>query len=254
MQKISIRAVSSLLQPAILQQVNENHGTLVKTIGIDFSDAGFFLKTGFDKLEVIQDLSHENKYRIDFVEDREQRVFKTISVIPVADFDHDDLYLGFRFCQLEAVKTLVFILDHFNLVSRSFKVRAFHVQAEISRRNIEKTREPVDEPDTKTLEIHVELLEGPSVAKAHYDFLSLEFIDTIESILGSESLGEVEGNDVGKGYFTLYCVGESPRLMLDSVKAYLMTCIKGANDFVIIRDDSGEETIPILSFKDLAHD
>ena len=250
MQKISIRAVSSLLQPALLERVNEDHQTLVNTISIDFSDTGFFLKTGFEKLEVIQDLSHENKYQIDLVEDRQLLVLKTNSVIPVADFDHDDLFLGFKFCQLEAVKTLVFILDHFNLESRSFKVRAFHVQAEISRTKIEKTLEPVDEPDTKTLEIHVELLEGPTVWEAHYDFLSLEFIDTIESILGKESLGEIEGNDVGQGYFTLYCVGENPRLMLDSVKSYLKTCIKGANDFVVITDDAGEEKIPILSLND----
>lgn len=100
MQKISIRAVSSLLQPAILEQVNERHETLVKTISIDFADAGFFLKTGFDKLEVIQDLSHENKYLIDFVEERQLLALKTISVIPVAEFDHDDLFLGFKFCQL----------------------------------------------------------------------------------------------------------------------------------------------------------
>jgi hypothetical protein len=247
MQKISIRAVSSLLQPATLEQINERHETLVKTISIDFADTGFFLKTGFDKLEVIQDLSHENKYRIDFVEDPQLLVLKTISVIPVADFDHDDHFLGFKFCQLEAVKTLVFILDHFNLESRSFKVRAFHVQAEISRTKIEKTLEPVDEPDTKTLEIHVELLEESPFWEAQLDFLSFEFIEKIESILVNESLGEIEGNIVGQGYFTLYCVGENPRLMLNRVKSYLKTCINGANDFVVIMDDSGKEKIPILS-------
>lgn len=250
MQKISIRAVSSLLQPAVLEQVNERHETLVKTISIDFADTGFFFKTGFDKLEVIQDLSHENKYLIDFVEDRQLLALKTISVIPAGDFDLDNPYLGFQYCQLEAVKTLALILDHFNLESHSFKVRAFHIQGKISRTKIEKTLEPVDEPDTKTLEIHVELLDGHSVGRTHYDFLSLEFIDTIESILGDESLGEIEGNDVGEGYFTLYCVGENPRLMLDSIKSYLKTCIKGENDFVVIKDDSCEEKIPILTFNE----
>lgn len=250
MQKISIRAVSSLLQPAILEQVNERHQTLVKTISIDFSDTGFFLKTGFDKLEVIQDLSHENKCRIDFVEDRQLRVFKTISVIPVADFDHDNLYLGFQFCQLEAVKTLVFILDHFNLESRSFKVRAFHIQGDISRTKIEKTLKHVDEPMTRDLQIHIKLPEESTFWETQYGFLSEEFIETIESTLGNNSLGEIEGSDVGQGYFTLYCVGENPRLMLDSIKSYLKTCIKGADDFVVIRDDSGEEKIPILSFSD----
>lgn len=245
MQKISIVTTSSNLPSTLIEQINERHQTFIRAVGIDFAETGFFDKTKSDKLEIIQVLSEENKYQIDFTEQPQVPIFKVLSTVPVADFDMENLFVGYQFCQLEAVKTLITILDKFNLEARAFRVRASHIQGEISRSKIERTLPSVPESARNDLQIHVRLFDDAPRWKTQYDFLSLEFIESVESILASNSLGEVEGNDVGEGWFTLFCVGDNPRQMLDKLRDYLKTCIDGSDNFVLIKDELGENKILI---------
>lgn len=144
MQRLSISAVSSTLPSDVVEQLNQRHNTLVKTIEIDFADTGFFQESGFHRVELVQNLAVGIETELRLLEDSETHVLKAVSTIPIKGFRNADLYDGFETAKLEAVKVLSAILEHFNLDSRTFKMRAFHIQGEISGRKIRKDMDDAD--------------------------------------------------------------------------------------------------------------
>ena len=247
MQRVFISAVAPSLPPTIVEQLNQRHQTLAKTIEIDIADTGFFLKAGFERVEIIQELTPNSESRLDFLEEREGRVFKVLSTIPVDGFDTVQLFYGYEYAKLEAVKVIIAILERYGLDSRPFRIRAFHIQGDVSRSKIEKTLPPDDSYESRDLQIHFKIEYELFAEPETFEFLAFEFSDTIESMLGENSLGEVEGNEIGGHYFTLFCVGDNPRLMLESVRGYLLESSKDPEDFVLIVDENGREKIWISS-------
>lgn len=251
MQRISIEAIAPSLPTSIVEQLNQQHKILVNTIGIEFAETGFFSNTGFEQLEIVQELSADSVHKLDFFEESQGSFLKVLSKIPSADFDTTQVSYGYEYAKLEAVKVLIAILERFNLDARPFKIRAFHIQGAVSRSKIQETLVDMDSADQRDLQINFKM--EYEFATARFDFLAFEFTDTIERILEKNSLGEVEGNEIGQGYFTLFCVGDNPRLMLDSIKDYLLECTISSEDFVLIVDEIGEEKVWMRSLKDWRH-
>ncbi len=249
MQRLFISAVSSSLAPAIVEQLNERLQVLVNTISIDFADTEFFLKTTFERVDIVQDFCEVNEHRLNFVEDLAAQELKALLEIPVASFDTSDLYCAVELAKLEVIKAICSILDRFNLDSRSFKIRAFHIQGEVSRTKIYRELPDEESPYTRDLQIRIKLPEEKQAFRFLCDFLTSMFVERIETMLVESALGEVEGSDFGEGWFTLYLVGDSPRLMLECISSYLRECINSRDDYVLVVDENGEEEIPICMLR-----
>ncbi len=244
-QRLFISAVSSCLTSEIVEQINDRHQTLVNTISIDFADTKFFLKTGFARVEIVQDFCEVNEHRLSFVEDSAAQEFKAILEIPVASFDTTALSCAFELAKLEAIKAICSIVDRFDLDSRSFKIRAFHIQGEIARTKIYRELPDQEFDYARDLQIRMKLPEDIPAYHFLCDFLLFVFLERIETMLVESALGEVEGNDFGEGWFTLYLVGDNPRRMLECISPYLLESTNSKEDYVLLVDEQGKEEIPI---------
>lgn len=77
------------------------------------------------------------------------------------------------------------------------------------------------------------------------DFFLTTFFDTIAERVEGSDVGTIEGNDVGAGYFTLYCMGNSPKLILQKIRPFLLECSTSEQDFVLLVTSDGDEQIAI---------
>jgi hypothetical protein len=246
--RLRIRAISNVLPPQILEALNSTLESLVKTIDIDFADSGFYAETDFRALELLLELSDSSSRMLRFLPKDAEQLLQVIQIIPATEFDMADFSDAFEYSKEQAVIALAMTAKRYGCQSRALEIRAFHIRGSVLRGKIERVR-AANEDDVgdrvTELQIHMKLSDDGFGTLEETDFFLTTFFDTIAERVEGSHIGEIEGNDVGSGYFTLYCMGDSPMLILQEVRPYLLECSRSEHDFVILVTSAGEEQIAI---------
>lgn len=247
MKNLSIRAESHSIPAEKLAIVNSRLQTLVNTISIDFADTGFYVKSTFKSLELVLNLSSHQGNDLEYTlpVDGSQLYVQQAVPLTALDLSHSSYELE----QLleQAVLALAMVAKRYGGDSRQLELRAFHIRGEVARRKIQdlNTDEDLTPDDITELQIHMRLSDDGFGSPDETDFFLTTFFDTIASMIEGDQLGDVNDNDVGAGYFVLYCEGEDPRKMLNRIKPFLTQCSKSKEDFVILRSPEQELEIAI---------
>jgi hypothetical protein len=246
--RLTIRAISNVLPPEILEALNGTLESLVKTIDIDFADTGFYAETDFRALELLLELSDSSLRILRFLPNNTEQLLQVIQIIPATEFDMAEFSDAFEYSKEQAVVALAMVAKRYGCQSRALEIRAFHIRGSVLRGKIKRMdgADEDDEDDRVTeLQIHMKLSDDGFGTPEETDFFLTTFFDTIAERVEGSDVGEIEGNDVGAGYFTLYCMGDNPKLILQEIRPYLVECSRSEQDFVLLVTCDGEEQIAI---------
>lgn len=138
MKRLTIRAISNVLPPQILEALNGTLDGLVKTIDIDFADTGFYAKTDFRALELLLELSDSSLRILRFLTNYTEQLLQVIQIIPATEFDMADFSDAFEYSKEQAVIALAMTEKRHGCQSRALKIRAFHIRGSVLRGKIER--------------------------------------------------------------------------------------------------------------------
>ncbi|MBC7998262.1 MAG: hypothetical protein IAF58_09980 [Leptolyngbya sp.] len=246
--RLQIQAASNALPPEIVTELNEGLESLSRVVDIEFADTEFFKVTSFAKVELTIEISFSSS-QITYIENTSENMIQVYSVILVSQFDKDRLSYGYQYVKEAAVLALLRLAEKYNLDARMLSIRAFHIRGDVQRSKIYAALPPLEDSNSSEVQIHIRITNERYGEREEIDFLLFPFIEKIESILEIDEIGEVEGNEIGEGYFTLYCVGDNPHLMLERISPYLVESSRSKEDFVILKKDTNEEKIFIAALK-----
>ncbi|RTL37018.1 MAG: hypothetical protein EKK48_25150 [Candidatus Melainabacteria bacterium] len=131
MKRLEIRAVSPCLPTDIVQEINGRHESLVRQIDIDFVETGFYARTKFRTLRLTQKLLDVTEPELTIQDESADDVLHVISVIPVSDFEKDELWIGFEYVKERAVQALAQVAENFDLNARSLSIRSFQIRGAV---------------------------------------------------------------------------------------------------------------------------
>lgn len=136
MPRLSIQAFSNTLPPEALTSINTALQALVRTVDIDFADTGFFERTPFAKVEILQNIAEDGERTIQFKENNEAGILTVSCRIAAAECAKDHELLQ------DAVMVLAAIAEKYELNPRAFTIRAFHMKGQVLRSKFENAQRP----------------------------------------------------------------------------------------------------------------
>jgi len=248
MNKLSIIAESVVIEGHLLSLINDNLRTLERTIAIDFADTGFYLKTGYQRVLLTVRIDRVSEVQTVFEMTNPDSSLSVSVSVPSSRFDSDskNLFWSLEYLKAEAAEALANVLRKFNLDSRSMDMRVFHIKGQLNGQAMRAKLDVLDEEDEKLeeLQIHMKLSDEGFGSTEDIDFFLQEFDATVVALIEEVNLGFVEGNEVGNGWFDLYCVG-APEPILERLKSYLVKSSRSQEDHVTIVANGQKTSIAI---------
>jgi len=248
MARLEIKSESSSLSTGLIARLNERLSTLARTIDIDFADTGFFANTPFKTVRVVINLADSEAQSLEFQEDKDSGLVQVRAVVPASIFAKERDYYAIDHAREQAVNALAALAEKFGISSRSMRTRAFHIRGEVARSKIRAEQLPNVKEDYSEIQIHLKLSDEFGTP-AEIEFLLGEFYEKMESLIEDTGLGELQGNEIGDWYFTMFCPGDNPDLMLEKVKNYLVKISKSDEDFVLVLKQKEEKKVLISALK-----
>lgn len=248
MARLEIQSESSSLSIGLIARLNERLATLARTIDIDFADTGFFANTPFQAVQVVVTLADSETRSIEFHEDQQRGLVLVKSVVPASIFALEKDCYAIDHTREQAVNALAALAERFGVSSKSMRTRAFHIRGDVARSKARAEQQPLVREDYSEIQIHIKLSDVFG-APSEVEFLLGEFYEKMESLIEDTGLGELEGNEIGDWFFTLFCPGEDPDLMLEKVKNYLVSVSNSDEDFVLVLKQKEERKVSISELR-----